>query len=104
MVLVPDGDNVRVNAGEHLAAGGTCPAGLLSAALTLHGRSSVLRDGTGRLRGGIADSCGDHRIAMSAAVAACLCESPVTVQGMACVSKSYPHFWEDFDALKGGGL
>ena len=53
---------------------------------------------------GLADSCGDHRIAMSAAVAACLCESPVTVQGMACVSKSYPHFWEDFDALKGGGL
>ena len=42
--------------------------------------------------GGIADSCGDHRIAMSAAVAACLCESPVTVQGMACVSKSYPPF------------
>ena len=41
---------------------------------------------------------------MSAAVAACLCESPVTVQGMACVSKSYPRFWEDFDALKGGGL
>ena len=35
MGLVPDGDNVRVNAGEHLAAGGTCPAGLLSAALTL---------------------------------------------------------------------
>ena len=45
MGLVPDGDNVRVNAGEHLAAGGTCPAGLLSAALTLHGRSSVLRGG-----------------------------------------------------------
>ena len=45
MGLIPDGDNVRVNAGEHLAAGGTCPAGLLSAALTLHGRSSVLRGG-----------------------------------------------------------
>lgn len=66
--------------------------------------NGLLIHGTGRLRGGIADSCGDHRIAMSAAVAACLCESPVTVQGMACVSKSYPHFWEDFDALKGGGL
>ena len=26
MGLVPDGDNVRMNAGEHLAAGGTCPA------------------------------------------------------------------------------
>ena len=66
--------------------------------------NGLLIHGTGRLRGGIADSCGDHRIAMSAAVAACLCESPVTVQGMVCVSKSYPHFWEDFDALKGGGL
>ena len=66
--------------------------------------NGLLIHGTGRLRGGIADSCGDHRIAMSAAVAACLCESPVTVQGMACVSKSYPHFWEDFDALKGGRL
>ena len=66
--------------------------------------NGLLIHGTGRLRGGIADSYGDHRIAMSAAVAACLCESPVTVQGMACVSKSYPHFWEDFDALKGGGL
>ena len=66
--------------------------------------NGLLIHGTGRLRGGIADSYGDHRIAMSAAVASCLCESPVTVQGMACVSKSYPHFWEDFDALKGGGL
>ena len=55
--------------------------------------NGLLIHGTGPLRGG-----------MSAAVAACLCESPVTVQGMACVSKSYPHFWEDFDALKGGGL
>ena len=56
-------------------------------------------------RGGIADACGDHRIAMSAAVAACLCESAGhCAAACACVSKSYPHFWEDFDALKGGGL
>jgi len=52
--------------------------------------------GTGSLRGGTVDSCNDHRIAMSAAVAACLCSEPVTVNGARCVQKSYPAFWEDY--------
>ena len=42
----------------------------------------------------------DHRIAMSAAMAACGCEGPVTVLGSECVAKSYPAFWEDFASLK----
>ena len=53
--------------------------------------------GTGMLRGGTAETCNDHRIAMSAAVAACLCREPVTVQGAQCVEKSYPAFWDDFE-------
>ncbi len=53
------------------------------------------------LFGGIADSCNDHRIAMSAAVAGCICENSVTVLGSDCVSKSYPRFWEDYSKLKG---
>ena len=52
--------------------------------------------GTGRLRGGTVDPCNDHRIAMSAAVAACLCRESVTVTGANCVQKSYPAFWDDF--------
>lgn len=58
--------------------------------------------GSGSLRGGSAESAGDHRIAMSAAVAACLCREPVDVNGAECVAKSYPRFWEDWDRLKGG--
>ena len=54
------------------------------------------------LRGGCVDSWGDHRIAMSAAVAACLCREPVLVQGAECVEKSYPRFWNDFEGLAGG--
>ena len=57
--------------------------------------------GSGSLRGGIANSAGDHRIAMSAAVAACLCGEPVTLEGAECVEKSYPRFWEDWQALEG---
>lgn len=43
--------------------------------------SGLLVHGTGHLTGGTADACGDHRIAMSAATAACLCTEPVTVSG-----------------------
>ena len=57
--------------------------------------------GSGALTGGSADACGDHRIAMSAAVAACGSRGPVSVAGVECVSKSYPRFWEDFAVLKG---
>lgn len=56
----------------------------------------------GRLRGGTVNACNDHRIAMSAAVAASLCD--VTVEGSNCVNKSYPRFWEDYAALKGDAL
>ena len=48
------------------------------------------------------DTYNDHRIAMSAAVAASRC--PVTVLGSECVSKSYPRFWEDYAAVKGETL
>lgn len=60
--------------------------------------------GVPNLRGGTVDCCGDHRIAMSAAAAACICREPVTVCGSECVSKSYPDFWVHYAALKGASL
>lgn len=53
--------------------------------------------GMGSLIGGTADSCNDHRIAMSAAVAACLCRESITIMDAKCVEKSYPAFWADFE-------
>ena len=54
-----------------------------------------------RLTGGVVDSFNDHRIAMSAAIAATACTGPVTVLGAECVSKSYPSFWEEYRRLGG---
>lgn len=51
--------------------------------------------------GGVVDSFNDHRIAMSAAIAATVCTGPVTVLGAECVSKSYPGFWEEYRRLGG---
>ena len=54
------------------------------------------------LTSGTVDACRDHRIAMSAAIAASCCG--VTVEGRNCVRKSYPRFWEDYAQLKGDAL
>ena len=54
----------------------------------------------GGLRGGAVSAQHDHRIAMAAAVAACACTEPVTIEGWECTNKSYPRFGEDFNALK----
>ena len=57
--------------------------------------------GVPSLKGGCADSFGDHRIAMAAAVAATVCESPVLLRGAESTAKSYPAFWRDFESLGG---
>ena len=53
------------------------------------------------LSGGTVDACNDHRIAMSAAMAATVCKKPVTILGAECVSKSYPAFWAEYRRLGG---
>ena len=53
------------------------------------------------LEGGTVDSYGDHRIAMSAAIASCLCREPVDLSNPIAVTKSYPDFYKDFAALGG---
>ena len=53
------------------------------------------------LTGGTVDSANDHRIAMSAAIAATVASGDVTIVNAACVSKSYPKFWEEYRRLGG---
>ena len=54
-----------------------------------------------RFHGGVVDACNDHRIAMSAAIAATVSHGPVTILGAECVKKSYPGFWEEYQKLGG---
>jgi len=57
----------------------------------------LLIHGGKALTGGTVDSANDHRIAMSAAIAATLCD--VTVEGAEAVAKSYPKFWSDYKKM-----
>lgn len=54
-----------------------------------------------RLCGGSIDSCGDHRIAMCAAIAATICQEPVIIKNADSVEKSYPDFFRDYQNLGG---
>ncbi len=72
-------------------------------ALGIHAEAteSTLTVYPGCFQGGIVDSVNDHRIAMAAAIAATVCRQDVTILDAHCVSKSYPHFWEDYQKLGG---
>ncbi|MDR0946894.1 MAG: 3-phosphoshikimate 1-carboxyvinyltransferase [Ruminococcus sp.] len=53
------------------------------------------------LTGGKVDGCNDHRIVMSAAIAATVCESEVIITDAEAVKKSYPDFWDVYKKLGG---
>ena len=90
---------LRIKESDRLAT----TAALLTA---LGGQVEELPDGlavTGvrRLTGGEVSSANDHRIAMSAAIAALACTGPVVLHGAQAVNKSYPAFWTDYARLGG---
>ena len=56
-------------------------------------------EGGNQLKGGKASAYNDHRIAMALASVALRCDSPVIVEGMESINKSYPGFIDDYRNL-----
>ncbi len=54
----------------------------------------------GEIRGGTADSHGDHRLAMCLAIAGLVSEEGVTVENPECVETSFPQFWRQLDEVR----
>lgn len=72
----------------------------LGAELSVDGDSLII-NGKGCLKGGSVDSLGDHRLAMSLAIASLISTSPVVLARAGSVAKSAPRFWEEFKSLGG---
>ena len=51
----------------------------------------------GTLQGGTVQGGNDHRIVMSAAIAALICKQPITIVGAEAVNKSYPTFFDEIE-------
>ena len=90
---------LRIKESDRLAAMTECLNGIGGRVTAYEDRLEI--EGSETLAGGEADSFGDHRIAMSMAIASTRCEKPLMIHGAECVSKSYPDFWEVFDRLGG---
>lgn len=61
---------------------------------------NIMRIRGGKIHGCTADSHGDHRIAMSMAIAALTADAPIAIEGAECVAKSYPSFFDDLEQLR----
>lgn len=74
----------------------------LGAAVTELPEGLIIEGKPDGLKGGAeVDAWNDHRIAMSLAIAAQCCREPIVLTGAGSVSKSYPEFWRDYEAVGG---
>ena len=62
----------------------------------------MIIEGMQALAGGTVSARGDHRMAMSLAVAALRAEGPVAITESECTDISYPGFWQDLAGLQKG--
>lgn len=90
---------LRIKECDRLAAMETCLN-------RIGGRVSACEDcleieGVKTLSGGEVECFNDHRIAMSMAIAATRCESPLIVRGAECVRKSFPNFFDVYREIGG---
>ncbi|MFZ4516703.1 MAG: 3-phosphoshikimate 1-carboxyvinyltransferase, partial [Acidimicrobiia bacterium] len=99
--VVRDATEMRVKESDRIAT-------TVELLTRLGARAEATRDGLvvyggARLTGGVVQSHGDHRIAMSAAIAGLIANGETTVEGWSCVAVSAPQFADDVRAL-GGAL
>jgi 3-phosphoshikimate 1-carboxyvinyltransferase len=88
---------LRVKESDRLAA-------ILRLLTTLGGQAQVDGDtliiqGNAKLRGGVIDPQGDHRIAMTGAVAALVTDGPIELEQADCADVSYPDFYATLGGL-----
>lgn len=72
----------------------------LGADVTRDGDDLIIK-GRDKLDGGEVSSHGDHRMAMTAAIAALGCRGDVVCDDVSCMSKSYPDFLQQYTRLGG---
>jgi 3-phosphoshikimate 1-carboxyvinyltransferase len=71
----------------------------LGARITANGDDIVI-NGTTELRGTTVDSLGDHRLALTFAIAGLIATGTTTIIGADCVSISYPTFFADLERIR----
>ena len=95
---IRDARELRVKETDRIAAM-TTELTCLGAEVEAREDGMMICGGT-ELRGGRVRSHGDHRIAMSLAVAALVATGPVTIDDTACTETSFPDFWSLLEGVR----
>ncbi len=96
---IRDAAELRVKESDRIA---TMAAGLRRLGATVEERpDGMIVRGGGKLAGAHCESHGDHRVAMSLAVAGLVALGSTEIQGAEAVDKSYRGFWEELERLAG---
>lgn len=90
---------LRIKESDRLAAISDCLNRVGGKVMAFEDRLEI--EGVESLSGGEIDCYNDHRIPMAMSVAAVKCVQPLILRGAQCVSKSYPNFFEHYNALGG---
>ena len=96
--LIQDIARLRLKESDRIESTGNM---LTNLGVEVSATENTFKVSSGKFHGCIIDSVNDHRIAMSAAIAATIADGPVTILGAECVSKSYPSFWHEYKRLGG---
>ena len=95
--VIADADELRVKESDRIAA---TVDGLARLGATVEERQDGMTiHGGGRLSGSTVHSYGDHRIAMSMAVAGLAAEGETTIDGAEAAGVSYPGFWDTLASI-----
>ena len=89
--VVSGAEELRVKESDRIQ---TMCDGLRALGISAVAKPDGMRIAGGRMRGGMVDSKGDHRVAMSFAIAALRAEQPITILDCANVNTSFPGFAE----------
>lgn len=93
--IIKDARELRVKEVDRIAA---MVAGLSAIGVNITEREDgFIIHGPCRLKGGNINSFGDHRVAMSFAIASLIAQSNITITNTACAEISYPDFWQELE-------
>ncbi len=95
--VIRDAQELRVKESDRLTAVAT-QLGKLGATIAEYPDGLAIT-GQQKLTGAIVESYGDHRMAMSLAVAALVCTGDTHLKGAECAAVSYPGFFETLDRV-----
>lgn len=96
--IIRDAQELRVKETDRIAAM-VAELSKLGATLEATADGMIITGGVW-LHGAAVDSSGDHRIAMSCAIAALQSGSAVTIHDTGCTATSFPNFWELLDHVR----